>query len=272
MIGGETVIQRGDMEYVGLTQPGMGSVMMLQGGLVKHLALPSSSSDDRITIITSFRAKAVGIYDSSFMSNIRPYSDLQELYRQWIDYRLNRLEPGVKKLHDRLRFVQVFDEQDSQEVDEERIVLKEYAKRTLRQMVPLEIVIPLTDRLGCQLFYHIRDSYVSGDLFKHPLTACQLCKLPGAMVEKAHLSICSGKFCWRPDIPVWSDYIETYKLLLQLDESFELRKRMGELQVKDIITKWRAESRPWGILDELAVQGLGEYMVEYLELCGMRFP
>jgi hypothetical protein len=32
------------------------------------------------------------------MSNIRPYSSRQELYRQWIDYRLNRLEPGVKKL------------------------------------------------------------------------------------------------------------------------------------------------------------------------------
>jgi hypothetical protein len=243
--------------------------MMLQGGLVKHLALPSSSSDDRITIITSFRAKEVGIYDSSFMSNIRPYSDLRELYRQWIDYRLNRLEPGIKKLQDKQRSVKVFDEKDSQDETEERIILKEYAKRTLRQMIDPPIVELLADRLGFQLFYHVRDNYVSGTLFTYPLAPCQLCKIPGAMVEKVHLSICPGRHTWRSDSPIWGDYFET-SMLLQ-EESLALRKRMEELQVKGIITKWRTECRPWGILDELAVQGLGEYMVEYLECSGMHF-
>jgi hypothetical protein len=248
----------------------MGSVMMLQGGLVKHLALLSSSSDDRITIVTSFRAKEVGIYDSSFMSNIRPYSDLRELYRQWIDYRLNRLEPGIKNLQDKQRSVKVFDEKDSQYETEERIILKEYAKRTLRQMIDPSIVKLLADRLGFHLFYHVQDNYVRGTLFTHPLTLCQLCKIPGAKVEKVHLSICPGRRTWRSDSPIWGDYFET-SMLLQEKESLALRKRMEELQVKDIITKWRAEGRHWGILDELVVQGLGEYVVEYLEYSGMHF-
>lgn len=272
MIGGETVIQRGDGTYVGISQPGMGSAMILQGGLVKHLALSSTSaSNDRITLITSFRAKALGIYDSSFMSNIRPYSDLPELYRQWVDYRLDRLEPGIKKLHDKRRFLKVFDGQDVIEEDEQIVVLKEYAKRTLRQMVPPSAVRSLVGRLGCALFYDVRDDYVSGALFKLPLRPCRLCKISGAMVEKFHLSICPGRQRWRPENPIWDDCFETNRALNR--NGVELRKRIEELQVADVVAKWKADpkGRPWGILDEFAVQGLGEYIVEFLELCGMDF-
>lgn len=244
--------------------------MMLQGGLVKHLALPTSSSNDRITIVTSFRAKSVGIYDSSFLSNIRSYTDLPELYRQWMDYRLDRLEPGFKKLQDRRRFIMIFDEHDVETEAEERIVLEEYAKRTLRQMVSPSIVESLADRLGHRIFYNVRDDYVSGILFKHPFTPCQLCKTPGAMVEKVHLAVCPGSHFWRPDSPIWGDHDETSRLLRD-EGCLELDKRMEELQVKDVFLKWRAERRPWGILDEFAVQGLGEHMIEYLELSGMQF-
>jgi hypothetical protein len=247
----------------------MGSAMMLQGGFVKHLALPcSSASNDRITIITSYRVKDVGIYDSSWMSNIRAYSDLQELYRQWIEYRLNRLEPGVKKLHDRRRFIKAFDEQDVVEEQEERVVLKEYAKRTLRQMVPQSIVEPLVDRHGCAFFYTIRDDYVSGALFTHPLQLCHLCNVPGAMIEKVHLAACPGRHSWRADSPLWDDHFDTSIVLKE--EGIELRKRMEELQVNAVFTKWKAEGRSWGIMDEFAVQGLGEYMLEFLDLCGFK--
>jgi hypothetical protein len=244
-------------------------VMMLQGGLVKHLALSSSSSSDRITIITSFRAKAVGIYDSSFMSNIRCYSDLPELYRQWMDYRLDRLVPGMKKLQDKRRFVKFFDEEDVQEEKEQRIVLKEYAKRTLRQMVPSSVIDTLVSRLGCGIFYVVRDGYVDGSLFTGEKIECQLCKT-GAVLDKVHLTTCPGKQLWRPDSPVWDDYFETAQVVEQ-EGGLELKKRMEELQVKDFITKWKLEQRPWGILDEMAAQGLIEYMIEYLELCGMKF-
>jgi len=243
---------------------------MLQGGLVKHLALPSTSSlDDRITIITSYRAKAVGIYDSSFMSNVRVYSDLRELYRQWVDYRLNRLEPGIKRLQDRRRYIKAFDEQDLQEEAAEQIVLKEYAKRTLRQMVPESIIHPLVDRLGCALFYDARDDYVGGILFEGPPKPCQLCKIPGAMIEKVHLAVCPARYTWRPESPLWGDCYVT-SLVLKEDR-LEAQKRMEELQVKDVITKWKTECRPWGIVDEFAVQGLGEYILEFLELCGFKF-
>lgn len=236
---------------------------------MKHLALSSSSSSDRITIITSFRAKAVGIYDSSFMSNIRCYSDLPELYRQWMDYRLDRLVPGMKKLQDKRRFVKFFDEEDVEEEKEQRIVLKEYAKRTLRQMIPSSIIDALVSRLGCGIFYVVRDGYVDGSLFTGEKTECQLCKT-GAVLEKVHLIACPGRQLWRPDSPVWDDYFETAQVVEQ-EGGLELRKRMEELQVKDFITKWKLEKRSWGILDEMAAQGLIEYMIEYLELCGMKF-
>ena len=246
---------------------------MLQGGLVRHLALGSSSpSRDRITIITSFRARAVGIYDSSFLSNIRCYAHLPELYRQWIDYRLDRLEPAIKKLKDRWRFIRVFDEEDVLAEAQEVMVLNEYAKRTVRQMIDPPVVEALADRLGCSIFYFARDGYISGALFRHPsitVGPCLLCKIPGAMVEKVHLAACPGARCWRPDSPLWQDHRETSELLLQGDSGLELRKRMEELQVRDVMVKWRAEHRAWGILDELAAQGLGEYILEFLELSGM---
>ena len=244
--------------------------MMLQGGLIKHLALPSASpNNDRITIITSFRAKGVDIYDSSFLSNTRPYSDLHELYRQWIDYRLNRLEPGVKKFHDRRRSIKVFDEKDGLEELEEQIALKEYAKRTLRQMVPVATVKALAARFECSVFCNVRDDYVNGTLFKQPLMPCPFCANGCDMVEKRHLAVCPASRFWRPRNPLWSDCAET-TIALQ-ENGLQLRKRMEELQVQDVILKWTAEQRPWGIVDEMAVQGLGEYIIEFVEFFGVKF-
>ena len=239
--------------------------MMLQGGLVKHLALSSSSeNNDRITIITSYRAKTLSIYDSSFMSNIRAYSDLEALYHQWVAYRMDRLQPGLKKLEDRRRFVSTMDEQDVKEDMEERVVLMEYAKRTLRQMVPPEVVKRTLDKYGPHVFYTVRNDYVSGALFQGAAKICPFC--PGTNVDKVHLTTCPGGRQWRPDSPIWEDWAGTVAVIAKGD--IEILKRMEELQVRDVTEKWAAEGRPWGIVDELAVQGLGEYIIEFLEMYG----
>ncbi|KAI5788490.1 hypothetical protein EDC01DRAFT_631418 [Geopyxis carbonaria] len=269
MVGGETVIRRGDGVIQGISQPGMGSAMMLQGGLVKHLALPTSSSaGDRITIITSFRPKAVGLYDSSFMTNIRCYSDLPLLYLQWIQYRLDRLDPAMKKLQDKKDFCIVKDAQDEQDELALVVTLKEYAKRTLRQMVPFETVQALNDRLGMHIFYSVRDDYVSGALFSDP-KKCPRCTTPGAKVDKVHLAVCPGSATWQPNNPVWWDCYETQQALKV--KGVYLNKRLEELQVREIINNWSKESRNWGIADELAIQGLNEYLIEFLEYFGIQF-
>lgn len=247
--------------------------MLLQGGLIKHLALPSRSStcSDRITIITSFRPRATHIYDSSFMSNIRVYSDLPVLYLQWLSYRLQRLLPNLQRLQDKRRFLVTYDEQDLLDEEREMYVLKEYAKRTLRQMVAPGVVEALVGRFGMTVFYTLRDDYVSGKLFEgKERKVCQRCNIGGAMVDKRHMAICPGGRKWRPESPLWED-LEDTRMALQNWGGVEMETRIRELQVKDVMVKWRKEGREWGIADEMAVQGLGEYLLEFLEMYGVEF-
>lgn len=236
--------------------------MMLQGGLIKHLALSTIGGGDRITLITSFRPRSPLHYDSSFMSNIRPYSDLPQLYLQWIEYRLARIEPGLARLTNKRRFTATFDVTDYEDELTETIVLREYAKRTLRQMVKPDLVYDLVEHYGMKIFYNIRDDYVSGDLFKDPSKPCNRCQETGTKVNKGHLAVCAGAQQWRPSSPIWLDWAETQRALAE--KGLELAKRFEELQVKDVIKAWSMEERPWGIADELAAQGLNEYLLEFL--------
>ena len=237
---------------------------MLQGGLIKHLALPCSGTTDRITLVTSFRPRSPFFYDSCFMSNIRPYSDLPHLYMQWIEYRLDRLVSGVNRLQNRRRFICAVDEVDQEHDQEEGIVLREYAKRTLRQMVPPTLVHDLVGRYGCLFFFTIRDKYLSGDIFKGPLKTCKRCA-KGAKVTKVHLSECSGAFKWRTESALWTDAWDTFTELRNFENGFELNHRSEDPQVKEVFTSWKKEKRHWGMADELAAQGLGEYLIDFLQ-------
>ena len=56
---------------------------------------------ERITMITSFRARDPFIPDESNLGNIRPISNHSELYFQWTQYRIDVLQKrldGMKKV------------------------------------------------------------------------------------------------------------------------------------------------------------------------------
>jgi len=54
-----------------------------------------------------------------------------------------RLEPGFRKIKNRKQFFKTVDEEDIRQEAKEKIVLKEYAKRTLRQIVPPALVVDM---------------------------------------------------------------------------------------------------------------------------------
>lgn len=65
MIGGETALKCGDGRIVKARGPSVGSCVMLQGRHILHSALRAYNTGERITMVTSFRAKNPLLDDSS---------------------------------------------------------------------------------------------------------------------------------------------------------------------------------------------------------------
>lgn len=111
--------------------------MILQGGQVEHLAARAFGATERITTITSYCAAIPSLYDDSYISNVRPYCDLPELYTEWTNYRLEKMKQEIE--HMQTTIIQHIDrDRDSFPLDEvshfaEQQIL--YLKRTVRQMV-----------------------------------------------------------------------------------------------------------------------------------------
>lgn len=85
--GGETALKRQDGSILKVGSPGEGWAVILQGGLIEHVALRAFGYGERITMVTSFRPKDARVYDNSVLTTVRPISKLAELYEQWFRYR-----------------------------------------------------------------------------------------------------------------------------------------------------------------------------------------
>lgn len=90
MSGGETGIRKGDGTLIKVRGPGVGWAVMMQGGCVNHIALKASGgTGERITMVTSFRAKDPVQKDVSNLTNVKRSSELNKLFQQWSAYRLD---------------------------------------------------------------------------------------------------------------------------------------------------------------------------------------
>lgn len=134
MHGGHTYIRRGDGAAQKVEGPSLGTAVVLQGGKVEHLASRAFGTAERITSITSYRAAKPGVWDDSMISNVRPYDNLEQLYRQWSLYRLRKMKDEIKAMEDRLEGLggDRFDREDIEALCENLAV---YAHRTGRQMI-----------------------------------------------------------------------------------------------------------------------------------------
>ncbi|EIM89341.1 uncharacterized protein STEHIDRAFT_94494 [Stereum hirsutum FP-91666 SS1] len=91
MIGGETAVRRGDGGVTKVRGPGVGSAVVMQGRHVRHVALRSYNAAERITMVTSFRAKDPRIMDASVLTTIHPITKRNRINYQWSLYRLKLL-------------------------------------------------------------------------------------------------------------------------------------------------------------------------------------
>ena len=68
----------------------------MQGRYITHQALRALGTQERFTLVTSFRAKSPRLHDDSILRTVRGISDISELYYQFSKYRLEILEARIR--------------------------------------------------------------------------------------------------------------------------------------------------------------------------------
>lgn len=145
MMGGETALQCGDGSIRKVRGPGLGYAVMMQGRYINHAALNAWYAPERVTMVTSFRAKDSEVRDDSVLTTIRPISNLDELYHQWTEYRMDLLGDRFKKRAEQIKarkpnaidqdgrlVVQPFDKEEYKQWAEEQI---RYLQTTINEIV-----------------------------------------------------------------------------------------------------------------------------------------
>ncbi|EUC61803.1 hypothetical protein RSOL_407320 [Rhizoctonia solani AG-3 Rhs1AP] len=89
--GGETALACADGSVRKIRGPQMGWAIMLQGRYIDHAALSAYSAPERVTMVTSYRARDVMVADDSVLTTVRRMANLNELYYEWSTYRLDLL-------------------------------------------------------------------------------------------------------------------------------------------------------------------------------------
>jgi len=102
MVGGETGLRRGDGTIAKVKGPGIGWAVMMQGGCIEHIALKAIGTGERISMVTSFRAKDPLAKDISKLGSVKRSSKLNVLFQQWSSYRLDVLAERVAIFRERL--------------------------------------------------------------------------------------------------------------------------------------------------------------------------
>ncbi|ODV95753.1 hypothetical protein PACTADRAFT_49209 [Pachysolen tannophilus NRRL Y-2460] len=91
-IGTETLLKKGNGEIIGTPNPSKGKAVVLQGGLINHLAPKPLGFTERITAVTSYRAKNPMTKDCSVLRSVKPEvnfgSNFNTFYPDWVNYRM----------------------------------------------------------------------------------------------------------------------------------------------------------------------------------------
>lgn len=135
MIGGETVIHSDKGEISRVADPKKGWVTVLQGRVVEHLASKPIGGAERITFVTSYRPEDPLMNDDSVMTTVSPISDKNELYTDWVEYRMKLLSSRLLALASKVREGREKGENFNLDAVREYLVDQEnYIKRTYGEM------------------------------------------------------------------------------------------------------------------------------------------
>ncbi|KZT32665.1 hypothetical protein SISSUDRAFT_993875 [Sistotremastrum suecicum HHB10207 ss-3] len=95
--GGNTFIRKADGTNLVCPLPPIGHAMILQGGLLDHAVSPTSASQERLSMVTSYRPSDPLQTDSCRLNTVRTVSEVPVLHKQWLDYRLKLLAERATK-------------------------------------------------------------------------------------------------------------------------------------------------------------------------------
>lgn len=91
MVNGETVIRKGNGEVAKIPDPKLGWACVLQGRYIRHFASRAIGGTERITHVTSFKARDVWQRDDSFFGHIIPevhyVTQYNQFYPDYASYR-----------------------------------------------------------------------------------------------------------------------------------------------------------------------------------------
>jgi len=260
MIGGETYIKKGDGEaqkvsaarsnwelevllnIMQVEGPQIGHAVMLQGGEVQHLAARAKGVKERISTITSYRSKVPNVYDSSYITNIRPYADLGSLYPEWTRYRLRKLRDEITHYLDKTgdESSSYFQREELQSIITQQI---EYLHRTSRQMVSPEYQQQILKIYGKTAYY---------DVFRIWETVQNLPEF------ESLASATDQERGWMPESVYWMD----------LQKSIETIRMKSPLE-STLGTHIWTKPRKFYMGDELLRQGLNEVFLDWLGSSGL---
>ncbi|KAJ5635145.1 uncharacterized protein N7484_008458 [Penicillium longicatenatum] len=260
MVGGETYIKKGNGEAQKVSAarsykrkavklkskqvegPQIGHAVMLQGGEVQHLAARAKGVKERISTITSYRSKLPNVYDSSYITNIRPYADLGSLYPEWTRYRLRKLRDEITHYLDKAgdESSSSYQREELQSIITQQI---EYLHRTSRQMVSPEYQQQILNKYGKAAYY---------DVFRI-WEAVQ--DLPDF---ESLASATDQERGWMPESFYWMD----------LQMSIETIRMKRPLQSTLGTHVW-SKQRNFYMGDELLRQGLNEVFLDWLGSSGL---
>ena len=220
----------------------IGHAVMLQGGEVKHLAARARGVKERITTITSYRSAVPNIYDSSYMTNIRPYSDMNRLYPEWTKYRLRKIRDEIdfyltktQEQPDLAADTAAFEKMADEHI--------EYLQRTSRQMVAAEYHQRLLTKYGRAAYYDAPRMWEKVQL------------LPG--FEKLASSTDDSRL-WMPESVYWKDLQNSVEAL-----------RLGKTLPSALGRFASTGPRRYFMGDELLRQGLNEVFLEWFDCSGL---
>ncbi|OQD80371.1 hypothetical protein PENANT_c036G04167 [Penicillium antarcticum] len=221
--------------------PQIGHAVMLQGGEVKHLAARAKGVKERISTITSYRSKIPNIYDSSYMTNVRPYANMN-IYPEWTNFRLRKLRDELTLYLEKTQTEQDHT-QGTEEVQDLINNQIQYLQRTSRQMVNSEYSQRLVKVYGKPAYYDA------------PRIWQTVQTLP-TFTELA--SFTDDKREWGPDTGYWID----------LQKSMEIIRQGKPLQSILGTGVWDQTKRYY-MGDELLRQGLNEVFLDWLGCTGL---
>ncbi|KAJ5726963.1 hypothetical protein N7493_005990 [Penicillium malachiteum] len=242
MVGGETYIKKGDGTAKKVEGPQIGHAVMLQGGEVEHLAARAKGVKERISTITSYRSAVPTIYDSSYMTNVRPYANLNSLYTEWTQYRLRKLKDEITHYLNRV------EEEPELVLDGaalEKLVAEQtdYLQRTLRQMIAPKEHQRILKAYGRAVYYE----------------APKIWRTVQSLPEFEELASSADKNrTWMPESVYWMD-LQSSNEAIRLGRS--LKATMGTFT-------WD-KKREYYMGDELLRQGLNELFLDWLGTSGL---